>query len=376
MAEASKSDASPVDWRDDLKSLAVTLISAAACGLLFHYLQMPAPYMLGSMLGIWAITATVRPLRPMLRVPRWFHVFVVLGVGVIVGGMFVPETLAQMLNWVFSVTGMLVASVVATAAGYLYLTRLRRYDPALALFCALPGGQAEVILISREYVDKDYVVALCHLVRVVFIFCSVPLGLAMFLGDDAVRTSNRVLAELPGIAEMHWSTLLTFAAVAITGFAIARYLKTPIPFLLGPMLLSMGLHLADLIRIPRISEFVLLAQISVGGAVGARLGRVRFGELAGYLRDALANVIIVTSIFAASAYLIAAWIGFGFVDVLLAFVPGGLYEITLLSLIFGFDVAFVAIHHSTRMLSLLFALPWLLRLLGDPQRPSASTDSS
>ena len=366
---------STADWLGDANSLVVTLACAAACGLLFRYLQLPAPFMLGSMLGVWTISATIRPLRPLLRVPRWFHIFVVLGVGVIVGGMFAPETLAQMLNWIFTVSGMLFASVLATAAGYLYLTRRRGYDPALALFCALPGGQAEVILISREYVDKDYVVALCHLVRVVFIFCSVPFALALLLGDGAVEASNRVLGELPGIADLEYPTLLQFAAVAAVGFAIARLVRTPIPFLLGPMLLSMGLHVAELIAIPRINEFVLLAQISVGGAVGARLGQVEFGVLAGYLRDALANVVLVTSIFVASAYLIAGWVDFGFFDLMLAFVPGGLYEITLLSLVFGFDVAFVAIHHSVRMLSLLFALPWLLRLLGDPERERTSTDS-
>ncbi len=376
MGEPNTHDKSLADWRDDFASLAVTLACAAGCGLLFRYLQLPAPYLLGSMLGVWTIAATLRPLRRLLRVPRWFHIFVVLGVGVIVGGLFAPGTLAQMLTWIYTVTAMLVASVLATAAGYLYLTRRRGYDPALALFCALPGGQAEVILISREYVDKDYVVALCHLVRVVFIFCSVPFALALLLGDGAVESSNRVLAGLPGVADLGYSTLLQFAAVAVAGFAIARLLRTPIPFLLGPMLLSMGLHLAEVIEIPRISEFVLLAQISVGGAVGARLGQVEFGVLAGYLRDALVNVVLVTAIFVGSAYLIASWVGFEFVDVMLAFVPGGLYEITLLSLIFGFDVAFVAIHHSVRMLSLLFALPWLLRLIDKPNRNRAPDESA
>lgn len=376
MGESNTHDKSLADWRDDFASLAVTLACAAGCGLLFRYLQLPAPYLLGSMLGVWTIAATLRPLRRLLRVPRWFHIFVVLGVGVIVGGLFAPGTLAQMLTWIYTVTAMLVASVLATAAGYLYLTRRRGYDPALALFCALPGGQAEVILISREYVDKDYVVALCHLVRVVFIFCSVPFALALLLGDGAVESSNRVLAGLPGVADLGYSTLLQFAAVAVAGFAIARLLRTPIPFLLGPMLLSMGLHLAEVIEIPRISEFVLLAQISVGGAVGARLGQVEFGVLAGHLRDALVNVVLVTAIFVGSAYLIASWVGFEFVDVMLAFVPGGLYEITLLSLIFGFDVAFVAIHHSVRMLSLLFALPWLLRLIDKPNRNRAPDESA
>lgn len=358
----------PAGWRSDLRCLAITLACAAACGIVARYLGLPAPYMLGSMLGVWCLTALIEPLRPRMRVPRWFHVLVVLGVGVIVGGMFAPETLGQMLDWIFTLATMLVASVVATAAGYLFLTRWRGYEPPLALFCALPGGQAEVIIISREYVDKDYVVALCHLVRVVFIFCAVPLGLALLLGETAVQGSNRVLAQFPGVLDLAPATLAQFVALALVGYVVARWLRTPVPFLLGPMLLSMGLHLADLVAIPRVNEFVFVAQITLGGMVGARLGQVRFGVLAGYLRDALVNVVLVTTVFVGAAWAIAGWIGLDFIDVMLAFVPGGLYEITLLSLIFGFDVAFVAIHHSVRMLSLLFALPFLLRWLGDPKR--------
>ena len=50
----------------------------------------------------------------------------------------------------------------------------------------------------------------------------------------------------------------------------------------------------------------------------------------------------------------ASIIGMDYLDVMLAFVPGGLYEVTLLPLILGFDVAFVAIHHGTRMLFIFF----------------------
>ncbi len=363
MSEPTGNSDAPSGWRHDLRKLFATLSIAAVCGLIFKYLNMPAPYMLGSMLGVWCATALIKPLRPSMGVPRWFHIAVVLGVGVVVGAMFGPDTLGKMFDWVYTIGAMLLASIVATGAGYYYLTRWRRYEPSLALFCSLPGGQAEVILLSREFVDKDYVVALCHLVRVVFIFCSVPLGLALIMGESAVQTSNRVLSDLPSLFELPPLTLLQFVLLALVGYALARLLRTPIPFLLGPMVLSMLLHLADLIEIPRINEFIFIAQISVGGMVGARLGKVEFRVLAGYLRDALVNVVLVVSIFVAAAVLTATWVGLNHIDVMLAFVPGGLYEITLLSLIFGFDVAFVAVHHSLRMLSLLFALPWLLGLL-------------
>ena len=43
----------------------------------------------------------------------------------------------------------------------------------------------------------------------------------------------------------------------------------------------------------------------------------------------------------------------GLLEIWLAFVPG-LYEVTLSALIFGFDVAFVAFHHTVRII-LLFS---------------------
>ena len=354
-------------WLADLKNLSVTLLCAGTFGLLFKYFSLPAPYMLGSMLGVWGITALIQPIRPHMRVPRWFYIFVVLGISVTIGAMFSPDTLGQMLNWILSVSGMLIATIIATSVGYWYLTRWRHYEPSLALFCALPGGQAEVIMLSREFVEKDYVVALCHLVRVVFVFCSVPLTLAFMVGESAIVESDRALSGIPSLLDVPVQVPILYVVLALGGFMFARLLRFPIPFLLGPMLLSMTLHLAGLIDIPRINEIIFIAQITLGGAVGARLGQVDFGILAGYLRDALVNVVLVVSVFVTSAYLIASWIGLNYFDVMLAFVPGGLYEVTLLSLVFGFDVAFVAIHHSTRMLSLLLALPFLIKILRAPE---------
>lgn len=329
--------------------------------MLFKHLGVPAPYMLGSMFGVWTVSSVIKPIRPYIGIPRWFHVFVVLGIAVLIGAMFSPDTLNQMLNWIITVAAMLVSTVIATAAGFYYLTKRRGYDPLLALFCSIPGGQAEVIIISKELVEKDYVVALCHLVRVVFVFCSVPLVLALVMGGDAVRNSNTVLSDLPGLFDLSFIVVAQFVCLALAGYLLARLFRIPIPFLIGPMLLSMGLHLSGIVSIPRINEFVFLAQVTIGGGVGARLGQVNFKILATHLRDALVNVVLVISIFVGSAQLMAYIIGIDFLDIMLAFVPGGLYEVSLLALIFGFDVAFVAIHHSTRMLFILFSLPLILQ---------------
>ena len=64
----------------------------------------------------------------------------------------------------------------------------------------------------------------------------------------------------------------------------------------------------------------------------------------------------------------ASIIGMEYLDVMLAFLPGGLYEVTLLSLKLDFYVAIVAIHHGTRMLFILFSIPLVLKYFREPPK--------
>jgi hypothetical protein len=69
------------------------------------------------------------------------------------------------------------------------------------------------------------------------------------------------------------------------------------------------------------------------------------------------SALLVVSAFGLMAILTAFVLDVQFLRMLLAFIPGGFYEVTLLSLIFGFDVAFVAFHHSIRVILVFLLLP-------------------
>jgi membrane AbrB-like protein len=265
-----------------------------------------------------------------------------------------------MSSWAATVIAMVAATILATLAGLFFLIRIRKYDFTLALLSCIPGGQAEVIVISRDLVEKDYVVALFHLVRVALVFCSAPLILALMQGQDAVQASNAALLAMPSIFALPPATLFTFAAMSIIALPVARFIRLPMPHLVGPLILSSVLHILGLVEIPRISEFVILAQLTIGGAVGARLAKVPFLDLAVYIRDAFASAIIVLSTYGLMALALASWTGLDFMHLLLAFIPGGLYEVTLLALIFGFDIAFVAFHHTLRVMMVFFGLPLII----------------
>ena len=101
----------------------------------------------------------------------------------------------------------------------------------------------------------------------------------------------------------------------------------------------------------------MVPTMAIGGIIGVRLASVNFHEIAKYLKDAVFGALLVVSAFALVATLTAFVLDVQFLRMLLAFIPGGFYEVTLLSLIFGFDVAFVAFHHSIRVVLVFLLLP-------------------
>lgn len=344
----------------DIQNIIVTATIAFGTGYAFQFIGLPAPFLLGSLFGVWIIGAAVPPIQTRVGIPRWLHVPVILGLGTLIGANFRPDVLAHIGSAGITVAAMIFATVLATLVGLFYLMRVRKYSFVMALLSCIPGGQAEVIVMSRDLVEKDYVVALFHLVRVALVFCSTPLILALVEGQAAVAASNTALLAMPSIVNLDIQTLLTFLAIAIFSLPLARLLRIPMPHLIGPLLFSSLLHIIGWVELPRISEFVIIAQITIGGSVGGRLARVPFIELSGYLRDAMVNSVIILLTYGGTAYAIAALTGVDFIMMLLAFVPGGLYEVTLLALIFGFDVAFVAFHHTIRVMLVFISLPFIV----------------
>jgi len=347
----------------DSLNILVTFCVALGTGLLFETAGAPAPYLMGSLFGVWAAGGLIRPLQPYLGVARWFHIPVVMGLAVLIGASFRPDLLARLDSWVVTLAAMLVTTALATLAGMVWLVRFRRYPVTEAFLGCIPGGQAEILLIAREHTDKDYMVALFHLVRVVLVFCSTPLLLAFTQGQAAVDASNIVLRQMPGLLSLPASALVMFILTALAGYFIARLIRLPMPHLLGPLCLSLVLHVFGVLDLPRISEFVILAQVSVGGAVGARLSRVPFAEVFGYVTDALVSALVVLAVYAVATAGLNLLFGIDLLRLWLAFVPGGLYEVTLLALLFGFDVAFVAVHHTIRIMFIILSLPVMIPLL-------------
>jgi membrane AbrB-like protein len=329
-------------------------------GWCFFFLNLPAPYLMGSLFGVWVIGGVLPAIQPFLGVARWVHVPVILGLGVLIGATFTADIFLNIQRWSVTVLTMIFVTVIVTFIGYMFLTRLRGYDPRLAFLCSVPGGQAEATVLAHELVDKDYVVALFHLIRVTFVFLTTPLLLAILEGQVAVTQSNMVLQSMPSLSELGLPQIVKFLGIAVGGYFAAHFMRIPMPHLTGPIFLSAGLHIVGIVAIPRINEFVIIAQLVIGGAVGARLAQVSFSEVLQYLSDGLVNTVVILAFYLTATFLMSSIMDVSFLEMWLAFVPGGLYEVTLLALIFGFDIAFVACHHTVRIMMVFLTMPFIV----------------
>ncbi|MDB2390746.1 AbrB family transcriptional regulator [Alphaproteobacteria bacterium] len=347
----------------DIFNIIITFVIALLAGWLFLQIGMPAPYLMGALFGVWVSGVAFPSIRQYLGVARWFHVPVVVGLGVLIGATFRQNTASQATEWWLTVVTMIIVTGFVTLLGYLFLRKQRGYESRLAFLCCIPGGQVEAIMIARETVDKDYVVALFHLVRVVIIFISTPLLLALIEGHEAVDQSNTALDVMPSIFDLDINQISIFIGLGSAGYVTARLCHIPMPHMLGPIGLSSLAHMTGWVELPRVHEFVILAQLVIGGAIGARLAKVPFRELFSYFKDATVNILIILSGYVSAAIAIAYASDASFLSIWLAFVPGGLYEVTLLALVFGFDVAFVAFHHTVRTMMIFMSLPILINYL-------------
>ena len=342
---------------DALQRLIITCTISICVGWLFLQLHFPAPFLMGSLFGVWILGANIPKLQPHLGISRGFHIPVVIGLGVLIGSYFNLSVMRQASQWLDTALVMMLVTILVTVIGYLFLTKRRSYDPLTAFLCTIPGGQAEALIIAREQVEKDYVVALFHLMRVTIVFCSTPLILAFMQGSEAVIQSNATLTTMPSLHDLDSTQLAYFVGLGICGYITARLTHWPMPHLFGPVIFSSLAHMLGLIEIPRIFEFVLLAQLSIGGAVGARLAQVKTAILFSYIKDAALMSVMVLGLYFTAALGASLVLGQDLLGLWLAFVPGGLYEVTLLALLFGFDIAFVAFHHTIRIILIFLTLP-------------------
>ena len=197
--------------------------------------------------------------------------------------------------------------------------------------------------------------ALAHTARLATILIVLPIFINQL--PDVGLSSVAMLTTTK--APLNLEIMGIFFAVGIFGSIIARFIRIPSPYLLGPMILMMVLELAGLTSLQPPVEFTSVTQVVIGASIGAAFSGTKPRELAKTLILSCGLTLSLLALAVVFAYGLNQWTGIGFAVLLLAFVPGGLAEMGILALIMNIDPVFVASHHAVRVLLISLIVPVL-----------------
>ena len=332
-----------------------TLAVAAAGGYVCASIGLPLAWLIGAVLVIATAAMAGAPVfvYPKLR----SSMSAVLGV--MLGSSFTPDLLDRLAPWALTLAALVPYIFIAGGAGYVFLRRFGGYDRPTAYFSAMPGGFAEMTLVGGAMGGDERMISLGHSTRILLVVLIVPPLLTWALGTaDAPAT---VGSPDPSGLEGTWLDFLLLAA-CIVGWPIAKRLRLPAAALTGPLLLSAILHLTGGSDVAPPQPAISTAQVVLGAALGARFAGYRLALLAKTVGLSAGLTLVLLAVAVAAMEVLHLITGISHGALLLAYLPGGISEMSLVALALGIDAAFVAVHHIIRLALVIALAPLAFRL--------------
>jgi membrane AbrB-like protein len=346
------------------QSIASALGLGAVGGALFYILNLPLPWMLGAIV----VTLVGTLAGGKLSGPEKARPYVVAVIGVMLGSGFKPDTFNHLDQWSISLVGLVLCVALSAFLVQEYLHRVGGLSRVTALFSAMPGGVVEMVEIGRSEGGDERAIILAHVWRIVLVIAAIGFWFRLVLGFEV--DGMMPLSETP-TGPMD---LLVLAACAVLGSAIGLGLKLPAPTFIGPMVLSAVAHMTGLTYGSPPLFLVVAAQVILGVIVGCRFKGSKPVDVFHAFKLAVVSTAIMMTVAACVAWLVHWVTGHSAAQLLLAYAPGGLNEMSLVSLAIQADVAFVATNHLFRIVALLTLAGTLLaRIAKAMNRASAAT---
>jgi membrane AbrB-like protein len=335
------SDPQPATLPRTLSRLALALALGIAGGLLFTVLDLPLPWMLGSMLACVLAALTNLP----VAVPRQMRPPMTVIIGVMLGSSYTAEMLSSIPGWIVPLIGLMVFMLLSAIISISYLRVVGRFDPITAYFAGMPGGLMEMVILGEEYRADSRQVALVHAARILIVVFTVPFLVQWLSGVEigSGSTTARTLADTPP------ETYLWMAGVGVVGVFIGKALRLPAYLLIGPMVLSLIVHVAGITDFRPPVEVIGAAQVVLGASIGCRfvgLGAKRLIAVIGLTFGSTSIMLVLAIVI---AYIVAQISGHSITELLLAYSPGGLPEMGLVALALNIEIAMVTVHHVVRV---------------------------
>lgn len=332
----------------------LTLAVALAGAMAFLKLRVPV----GAMVGAMIFVAAYNLLGGGAFVYSDMSYVLQVCSGVLVGSKITMGTVKSLRYLWKPYLAMMALLLSVTVLLSLLLDRFSSLDTITALMALSPGGMTDLTILSTAFGANSAYVALLHTCRMLVIVLTVPPFLK-YCGAHSGNAPAQETDTAPSRARPH---LLTALAAGTALAALFVLLNIRAGAILGAMIGSSlvtisGRHYAC----PPL--FTLALQVTAGAFIGARVTQ----ETVATLPQLWPAVLCV----AATVWIYLLVIGTLFhrcfkldhTTAMIASVPGGLSEMTLMASDLGADMPTVATLHTLRVFSIIFIVPNLAALL-------------
>lgn len=292
-----------------LASQAAVLAAAFAGGWAASAIGTPAGWISGAMVAVAALAAAglASPFSTPLR-----DLAIVIA-GVAMGSGASPQALDALSRYPLSLAMMVLAVAAMTLSSYAVLVRAPGFSRQTALFAAIPGALSYVFIVAQATNSDMPRVAMAQVFRIFVLMAIVPLIAGRF-GAGAPGAGSH---SDPASVTLTLVTLAGVSGYALTRLGVASGLLYAA---ISVSVLAHGLGLAPGRPEPAIQ---IVAQTLVGAWVGTRF--VGFDW-----RLLRRSLVVASAAFAAAlaaailfAALTAALVKVSFIQMLVAFAPGG-----------------------------------------------------
>ncbi|WP_057491798.1 AbrB family transcriptional regulator [Streptococcus orisasini] len=352
-----------------------TLLIGLLGGLTAKKLQVPAPFMIGSMVAV----AVFSIITGEMKMEGSLKIFAQIVSGAYIGQQVSKKDFLNLPKLAASIASlMLLFTVNMIVIGFVFIAFFKM-DAVTAFLSCLPGGIVDVSLMSIDMGAQSDIVATLQSARLVGILIILPMWVAFITKHFAPEDSKQEAALSSGSIEPHafkdkksrekrrslkkeWTNNALILVVASIGGLIGLWLGIPVGALIFSLIFSSILKIIkNTEQLTKAIRYV--AQVFAGSLIGINFTQKSLMELV--------HLIIPIILLLTSYLIINAFFGFimykrGILDLqsaLFASSPAGATDISLLAGELGGDMPKIAGIQISRTLYTVIIMPMLVRLI-------------
>ena len=335
-----------------LKFIIVILVSIPSA-IIADYFNIPLAWMIGPMIA--TSIAALSGLKIVMPKLALSSILIILGLHI---GNYIDQSLFnQMLDWIWTTLIMLIYIIVSIFIVSKYLQKFSGYQEKASIFSAAPGALGPLIILA-EYEKSDLSqVATSHLIRLIIIITVFPLIIVTSSDQESLNIS-----KFDYMNQNHLDLLWLFVSSLFLIFVFSK-LRVPAALLSGTLVASGILQVTEIASYKLPDPTINFCLLILGASVGCRFANKTLSEVANNSLHSLVATAILVILGLFAAFIANFFVENNLLTLILAFCPGGIYEVAVIAIAFDLEPDFVAFHHIIRLLFILFTVPIFLRII-------------